>query len=87
MIFNDNGKIDNILPRERNDAHKLIEECMLMANSAAAKFLSGNKERFLYRVHPDPTLEKINTTRKFLSARGLVLEGGIIQSLKILLKY
>jgi len=76
MIFNDNGKIDNILPRERNDAHKLIEECMLMANRAAAKFLSDNKEHFLYRVHPDPTLEKINTTRKFLSARGLVLEGG-----------
>ena len=76
MIFNDNGKIDNILPRERNDAHKLIEECMLMANRAAAKFLSGNKEHFLYRVHPDPTLEKINTTRNFLSARGLVLEGG-----------
>ncbi len=76
MIFNDNGKIDNILPRERNDAHKLIEECMLMANRAAAKLLSDNKEHFLYRVHPDPTLEKINTTRKFLSARGLVLEGG-----------
>jgi ribonuclease R len=76
MIFNDNGKIDNILPRERNDAHKLIEECMLMANRAAAKFLSANKEHFLYRVHPDPTLEKINTTRKFLSARGLVFEGG-----------
>ena len=58
ILFNDNGKIDNIIARSRNDAHKLIEECMLMANQATAKFLGENKEDFLYRIHPKPTAEK-----------------------------
>ena len=74
ILFNDNGKIDNIIARKRNDAHKLIEECMLMANQATAKFLAHHDEDFLYRIHPKPTQEKIDTTRQFLSAVGLTLE-------------
>ena len=77
IIFNDNGKIDNIVARSRNDAHKLIEECMLMANQASAKFLQKHDEDFLYRIHPKPTAEKIEVTRQFLSAVGLTLEGGV----------
>jgi len=77
ILFNDNGKIDNIVARKRNDAHKLIEECMLMANQASAKFLQKHDEDFLYRIHPKPTAEKIEVTRQFLSAVGLTLEGGI----------
>ncbi|SMN14992.1 3'-to-5' exoribonuclease RNase R [uncultured Candidatus Thioglobus sp.] len=76
IIFNDNGKIENIVARSRNDAHKLIEECMLMANQATAKFLGENKEDFLYRIHPKPTAEKVEVTRQFLTAVGLTLEGG-----------
>lgn len=76
ILFNDNGKIDNIIARTRNDAHKLIEECMLMANQATAKFLGENKEDFLYRIHPKPTAEKVEVTRQFLTAVGLTLEGG-----------
>ncbi|MDC9726295.1 MAG: ribonuclease R [Candidatus Thioglobus sp.] len=76
ILFNDNGKIDNIIARSRNDAHKLIEECMLMANQATAKFLGENKEDFLYRIHPKPTAEKVEVTRQFLTAVGLTLEGG-----------
>jgi ribonuclease R len=76
ILFNDNGKIDNIIARSRNDAHKLIEECMLMANQATAKFLGENKEDFLYRVHPKPTAQKVEITRQFLTAVGLTLEGG-----------
>ncbi|WP_428087064.1 ribonuclease R [Candidatus Thioglobus sp.] len=76
ILFNDNGKIDNIIARSRNDAHKLIEECMLMANQATAKFLGENKEDFLYRVHPKPTAEKVKVTRQFLAAVGLTLAGG-----------
>ncbi|MBC8494103.1 MAG: ribonuclease R [Candidatus Thioglobus sp.] len=76
ILFNDNGKIDNIIARSRNDAHKLIEECMLMANQATAKFLGENREDFLYRIHPKPTAEKIEVTRQFLTAVGLTLEGG-----------
>ena len=76
ILFNDNGKIDNIIARSRNDAHKLIEECMLMANQATAKFLGENREDFLYRIHPKPTAEKVKVTRQFLAAVGLTLEGG-----------
>jgi ribonuclease R len=76
ILFNDKGKIDNIVARSRNDAHKLIEECMLMANQATAKFLGENEEDFLYRIHPKPTAEKVEVTRQFLTAVGLKLEGG-----------
>jgi len=76
ILFNDKGKIDNIIARQRNDAHKLIEECMLMANQSSAKFLGKHNEDFLYRIHPKPTSEKIEVTRQFLSAVGLTLEGG-----------
>ncbi len=76
ILFNENGKIDNIIARARNDAHKLIEECMLMANQAAAKFLAHHDEDFLYRTHPKPSAEKVEITRQFLSAVGLTLEGG-----------
>ena len=76
ILFNDKGKIDNIVARQRNEAHKLIEECMLMANQSSAKFLGKHKEDFLYRIHPKPTSEKIEVTRQFLSAVGLILEGG-----------
>jgi len=76
ILFNDKGKIDNIVARQRNDAHKIIEECMLMANQSSAKFLGKHNEDFLYRIHPKPTSEKIEVTRQFLSAVGLTLEGG-----------
>ena len=77
ILFDDKGKIENIVARKRNDAHKLIEECMLMANQATAKFLQKNNEDFLYRNHPKPTAEKVEVTRQFLSAISLTLEGGI----------
>jgi len=77
ILFNNQGKIDNIVARSRNDAHKLIEECMLIANQATAKFLADNDEDFLYRIHPKPTAEKIESTRQFLQAIGLTLGGGM----------
>ena len=77
ILFDNNGKIKDIVASSRNDAHRLIEECMLMANQAAAKFLQKNNEDFLYRSHPKPTAEKVELTQKFLTAIGLTLEGGI----------
>ncbi len=77
ILFDDKGKIENIVARKRNDAHKLIEECMLMANQAAAKYLQSENEDFLYRVHPKPTLEKVEVTRQFLNAIDLKLDGGL----------
>ena len=77
ILFDNKGKIKDIVASSRNDAHRLIEECMLMANQAAAKFLQKNNEDFLYRSHPKPTAEKVELTQKFLTAIGLTLEGGI----------
>ena len=70
-------KLKTLLARKRNDAHKLIEECMLMANQAAAKYLQSENEDFLYRVHPKPTPEKVEITRQFLTAIDLRLDGGL----------
>jgi ribonuclease R len=77
ILFDDQGKIENIVARKRNDAHRLIEECMLMANQAAAKYLQKENEDFLYRVHPKPTPEKVEITRQFLTAIDLRLDGGL----------
>ncbi len=77
ILFDDKGKIENIVARKRNDAHKLIEECMLIANQAAAKYLQSENEDFLYRVHPKPTPEKVEITRQFLNAIDLKLDGGL----------
>lgn len=76
IVFDAERKIEAIVPTERNDAHKLIEECMILANVCAAKFLSKHKIPALHRVHDGPTLEKLVDLRQFLSGLGLKLEGG-----------
>lgn len=75
MIFDDNGKIERIEPVQRNDAHKLIEECMLAANVCAADFLLQNKQPALFRNHAGPTPEKLATLREQLALLGLKLGG------------
>ena len=76
LIFDDNGKITNIVPVVRNDAHRLIEECMLAANVCAADFLAANEHPALYRVHAGPNPEKLESLREFLREFGLGLTGG-----------
>ena len=76
MLFNDQGKIDNIVPVYRNDAHRLIEECMLAANVCASAFLEEHKQACLYRIHEGPTPEKLEGLRSFLKEFGLGLPGG-----------
>jgi ribonuclease R len=76
MLFNDQGKIDNIVPVVRNDAHRLIEECMLAANVCASAFLETHKQPCLYRIHEGPTAEKLEGLRNFLQEFGLGLPGG-----------
>lgn len=76
IIFDAERKIEAIVPTERNDAHKLIEECMIMANVCAAKFLSKHRIPALHRVHEGPTPEKLADVRQFLGGLGLQLEGG-----------
>lgn len=75
MVFDGNGKIEKIVPVVRNDAHKLIEECMLAANVCAAEFLLKNKHTALFRNHLGPTPEKLATLREQLALTGLSLGG------------
>lgn len=76
MIFDDNGKIERIVPEVRNDAHRVIEECMLAANVCASEFLQTREQPALYRVHEGPTPEKLEKLRGFLKEFGLGLPGG-----------
>ena len=76
IIFGPDRKIDRIVPLIRNDAHKLIEEFMILANVSAAKFLLKNKMPALYRVHGSPKEAKLEGLREFLAEVGLSLGGG-----------
>ncbi len=76
IVFGEAKKIETIVPVVRNDAHKLIEECMLLANVATADYLSSHKIPILYRVHDKPKLEKLTALREFLGELGLSLKGG-----------
>lgn len=77
FIFNAQRKIESIEPLERNDAHKLIEECMILANIASASLVEKAKEPALYRIHESPGEERLMGFRDFLSELGLDLGGGL----------
>ena len=76
IVCNPAGKIEKIIPRTRNDAHKVIEECMLAANVCAADLLIRHKHPGTYRIHASPTKEKLTQVRTFLKQVGLGLNGG-----------
>jgi ribonuclease R len=76
IIFGEHRKIERIVPVIRNDAHKLIEECMISANVAAASFLAKHKMPTLFRVHEGPDELRLSDLRDFLRELGLTLGGG-----------
>ena len=76
FIFNALGRIERIEPVVRNDAHKIIEECMILANIASANFMEKHQEPALYRIHAVPGEEKLTAFRSFLAECGLSLSGG-----------
>lgn len=76
IIYNDEGLIDKIEFVVRNEAHMIIEECMIAANIAAATFLESNELPALYRVHAKPPEERLNKLRRFLVEYNLGVEGG-----------
>ncbi|NDP42137.1 MAG: ribonuclease R [Aromatoleum sp.] len=76
LEFDVHGKIVRIVPVVRNDAHKLIEECMLAANVCTAEYLHKHEHPALYRVHEGPTPEKLAILREFLASCALSLPGG-----------
>ena len=76
ILFDSQQKIENIVPVERHDAHKLIEECMLCANVATARLFEKLEVPILFRVHEGPSMEKLENLRLFLSELGLSIGGG-----------
>ncbi len=76
MIFDDQGKIERIVRVVRNEAHQLIEECMLAANVCASGFLESNGHPTLFRIHEGPTPEKLEALRAMLKDFALSLGGG-----------
>ncbi|MBV0932546.1 ribonuclease R [Marinobacterium weihaiense] len=76
IVFDQVRKIDEIIPVHRNDAHKMIEECMLIANVATARFLDKYGKPALYRIHDGPKAAKLENLRAFLGELGLNLPGG-----------
>ena len=76
LMFNDAGKIEKIVPVTRNQAHRLIEECMLAANVCAADIIERHKHPGLFRIHAGPTSAKLENLRAFLGPLSLSLGGG-----------
>ena len=76
FIFNAERRIERIEQTQRNDAHKLIEECMILANISAARFVEKAKEPALFRIHDKPSTEAITSFRSVLAELGLELPGG-----------
>jgi ribonuclease R len=76
IVCDAQGRIEKILPRTRNDAHRLIEEMMLAANVCAADLLTRHKHPALFRIHEGPTPERLENLRALLKALGLSLAGG-----------
>ena len=77
ILFDENRKIDAIVPVNRNDAHKLIEECMLAANVATAAYLEASELAALFRVHEGPSAERLEALRTFLGELALDIPGGM----------
>ncbi|NNC69156.1 MAG: ribonuclease R [Gammaproteobacteria bacterium] len=71
FVFDQEKKIKAILPRQRSEAHMIIEECMINANVAAAEYITRCKLPTLFRVHEDPTVEKLRDMREFLESLGI----------------
>ncbi|HEX2542795.1 MAG TPA: ribonuclease R [Caldimonas sp.] len=76
IVCDENGRIEKIVPRTRNEAHRLIEESMLAANVCSADFIARAKHPALYRVHEGPTPEKKVLLQNYLKALGLGLSIG-----------
>ena len=76
ILFDSQRKISQIIPVDRTEAHRLIEECMLCANVCAAEFLEKVKIPALFRVHEGPSEERLSSVRDFLGELGIGLGGG-----------
>lgn len=71
ILCDESGRIEKIVARTRNEAHRIIEEAMLAANVCSAEFIAANKRPGLYRVHEGPTPEKQEALRAYLKMMGV----------------
>jgi ribonuclease R len=76
ILLKDDGTVDRVLTPPRLDAHKLIEEFMILANVAAAETLEAEKSHLIYRAHDEPTVEKLNALSEFLATIGIKFAKG-----------
>ena len=76
VILNDAGEVQSIALRDRFDAHKLIEECMVLANVCAAETLESKRSDLVYRVHEPPLEERIESLRETIRSIGLSFAKG-----------
>lgn len=76
ILLKDDGTVDRVMVPERLDAHRLIEECMIQANVAAAETLEAKRQKLVYRIHDSPSLAKQEALREFLQTIGLSLARG-----------
>lgn len=76
IVLDDDGKVVSVAFRDRLDAHKLIEEFMILANVAAAEELIAQKRPLLFRIHEEPSLDKIDALREVAEASGFTLAKG-----------
>lgn len=72
--FDPDGRVQAIQPSVRNNAHKIIEECMLCANVCAARFITRHEKPGLYRVHEPPEVEKVENLAEFLARFGIAMK-------------
>ncbi len=82
IVFGEGRKIEQIVPTVRNDAHRLIEEFMISANVATARYFEENEFPMVYRIHQKPAEEKLTDLKAFLAEMGLTLGGGETPSAK-----
>lgn len=76
IILNEKGTVQAVITPQRLDSHRLIEEFMILANVAAAESLEAKHEPFVYRVHDEPSIEKLNNLREFLASIGIKMNKG-----------
>ena len=76
VVLSDEGKVTSVRYADGFEAHRLIEECMVLANVAAAETLRARKSPLLFRVHEEPPVEKLDTLREVAEAAGLTLAKG-----------
>ncbi len=79
IILDSNGDVEKVIKRERFDAHKVVEEFMILANVAAAEALERARTPLIYRVHDEPDPEKLDATRDYLATLDYSLTKGAVR--------